>query len=85
MPLLLATEKIDWGPKPFRYLNTWFSHPQFKKMVEGKWKSMGNTDFAEKLKSLKGPLRKWNSEVFGDIDHTISKLEEELAVVDRSL
>ena len=48
-------------------------------------KKYGEYRFAEKLKSLKGPLRKWNSEVFGDIDHTISKLEEELAVVDRSL
>ena len=54
-------------------------------MAEGEWKRMGDSDFSKKLKSLKGPLRKWNSEVFGDIDHTISKLEVELAVVDRSL
>ena len=33
----------------------------------------------EKLQKLKGPLKRWNKDVLGHIDSTISKFEKELA------
>jgi len=36
----------------------------------------------QKLKKLKAPLRKWNREVFGNIDTKIQALQKELASID---
>lgn len=38
--------------------------------------------FKEKLKLLKGELRKWNKEVFGDVDLSIEKIVEEMNILD---
>lgn len=27
----------DWGPKPFRFINSWISHPEFKQFIKQKW------------------------------------------------
>lgn len=71
-------EKINWGPRPFRTLDVWFSNPNFVKMVEGEWKMLENVPLHTKLKRLKIPLKKWNKEVFGDIDRKVEQLEAEI-------
>ncbi|GKV03502.1 hypothetical protein SLEP1_g15791 [Rubroshorea leprosula] len=38
--VILKTSNADWGPKPFRVLNAWQQHPDFKNAVEGKWRKM---------------------------------------------
>lgn len=40
---------------------------------------MGSGNLVEKLSNLKSPIRKWNREVFGIIDHRINTLESEIA------
>lgn len=42
----------------------------------------GRLMFKEKLKLLKGELRKWNKEVFGDVDLSIEKIVEEMNILD---
>ena len=37
------------------------------------------------MRGLKGLFRKWNKEVFGNIDQSIARLEDEIAVVDKKL
>lgn len=54
-------------------------------MIDHKWKNLGNFDLFEKLKKLKVPIRKWNKEMFGDIDNNIAKLENELTMVENRL
>ena len=54
-------------------------------MIDHKWKNLGNSDLFEKLKRLKVPIRKWNKEMFGDIDNNIAKLENELTMVENRL
>ena len=39
--LLLETVKDDWGPKPFRSIDTWFSHLVFIKKVREEWSHLG--------------------------------------------
>ena len=34
---------------------------------------------------MKGPIRRWNNEAFGNIDKAIKKFEEETAKVEQSL
>ncbi|KAK4710274.1 hypothetical protein R3W88_004787 [Solanum pinnatisectum] len=66
--------------RPFKFLNFWTKHPQFKKLIEDNWK----VDFAgspflvfqAKIKQCKGALSKWSKEVFGDIFRKIATLED---------
>lgn len=37
-PLILETKSVDWGAKPFRFINAWLTHPDFKSFVENAWK-----------------------------------------------
>lgn len=30
---------MDWGPKPFRFINTWTSHHEFKEVLSNCWRS----------------------------------------------
>ena len=76
-PILLSLDKQVRESRPFRNLDTWFSHPGFLKMVKEQWKKLGNMPPTKKLKALHQPIRKWNKDCFGNIDSNINKLEEE--------
>ncbi|XP_057808850.1 uncharacterized protein LOC131023324 [Salvia miltiorrhiza] len=65
-PILMETKVVDWGPKPFRFINAWMNHPNFDKIVEDSWQKSGISGwscfvFKEKLKRLKEDLKRWNS------------------------
>ena len=79
--LLVKSEDVNWGPKPFRSIDAWFSHPGFLKFVEDEWKSCEEFGIMEKLRRLKQPLKKWNCDVFGHIDQNIKILEREIEEV----
>jgi len=60
---------VDWGPKPFKELDSWSCDPRFVNFVEQAWETIeinGRVDFVlkEKLKALKGELRRWNKGMF---------------------
>ncbi|CAL5361639.1 unnamed protein product [Camellia sinensis] len=81
--VLLMEDGRDWGPKPFRFINAWTSHPQFKKEVEKVWEEVQIQGWASfrimiKLKRLRAYLRRWNMEVFGNIDDLLKQAEDEL-------
>ena len=70
--IVVKSVEKDWGPKPFRSIDAWFSERGFREMVKGKWLSYpteGNAlvTFKEKLKRLKGDFKIWNRDVFGNI------------------
>ena len=52
-------------------------------MVQQEWRSLGAVSIVEKLRNLKAPLRKWNRDVFGNIDTNICKFEKELGEAER--
>lgn len=77
-PLLLRISYQNWGPKPFRFLNCWFDDKRFRGFVEKTWhetKIEGRGAFVlmEKLKVMKTNLKKWNLEVFGDVNRKKKK------------
>ncbi|KAL8512922.1 hypothetical protein ACS0TY_019182 [Phlomoides rotata] len=87
-PIYMESAIKNWGPRPFRFINTWVKHPQFKHFFESKWCSYqvhGWTAFRlkEKLKSLRNDLKVWNREVFGQIDQNISEKQREIETWDR--
>lgn len=86
-PVIMETKVVDWGPKPFRFINVWCSHPEFKKIVENAWKSDEFDGWfgyrvKEKLKRVKDELKKWNRESFGNIDNKVDKLKQEIHELD---
>ncbi|VFQ94511.1 unnamed protein product [Cuscuta campestris] len=77
-PVLLICSKAPLGgPKPFRFLDAWLNHPTFLKMVSNYWDKTSNhggmAGLVMKLKGLKGQMKEWNSNTFGNI---INKLKE---------
>ena len=84
-PITLELEDNRSSPKPFRCLDAWFSHPDFTKMVKQEWQTMGSISLIEKFRNLRLPLRRWNKDVFGNIDTNIAKFEKELGVAELEL
>ncbi|GKV46638.1 hypothetical protein SLEP1_g53612 [Rubroshorea leprosula] len=75
------------GPKPFRVLDAWQQHPQFKKVVEDKWKDLKVEGYAgyrckQKLKWLKEFLKGWNKEVFGNMESEFQNVAHKVAQID---
>ena len=71
-PILLDGGGIRSEPSPFRFENMWLKAEGFKDLLKGWWQGLsfkGSTSFilAEKLKGLKGKLKVWNKEVFGNV------------------
>ena len=70
-PVILDSSPPSWGPTPFRFENMWLHHNSFPS-VFARWWNVFNPSgwegykFMKKLKLIKGQLKKWNMEVFGD-------------------
>ncbi|XP_028078134.1 uncharacterized protein LOC114280021 [Camellia sinensis] len=82
-PVIIMTDERDWGPKPFRCINAWSLHPNFVVAVKTAWDNCQVSGWAsyrimKKLGHLRGQLRIWNSEVFGNVDENRKKDEDEL-------
>ena len=76
---------MDWAPKPFRSLDSWFSHEGLIKIVKKKWRSLGYIQISEKFKALRKPLREWNKMVFRNIDDKIKSLEVEIMKINEKV
>ena len=67
---------------PFRFENMWLKDEGFVERVQSWWGSynvLGAPNFflANKLKLLKNDLKKWNVEVFGNVENRVKKLWQE--------
>ena len=71
-PLILDTSPPKWGPTPFRFENAWMEHKHFGRDFENWWKEIPlegweGYKWMKNLQRIKTHLKKWNSEVFGDM------------------
>lgn len=69
----INTSNMDWGPKSFKVLMCWYEHKEFKTFIHKEWNSIeikGSPNFIikEKLKFLRGRLRRWNLNVLGKLE-----------------
>lgn len=85
--IILQSTQTDWGPTPFRFIEAWLSHPQFREVVADSWREGGIDGwgcfiFKEKLKRLKDHLKSWNRDHFGRLDHKISQSREVIKSLD---
>ncbi|XP_015953222.1 uncharacterized protein LOC107477679 [Arachis duranensis] len=77
-PLIVEGRKLRGGPRPFRSLDSWFTHDGFLRMVKEEWRGLGELQFLDKLKALTGPLGRWHKANFGEMDKKILLFEEEI-------
>ncbi|XP_028066189.1 uncharacterized protein LOC114269125 [Camellia sinensis] len=86
-PILLMVDNRDWGPKPFRFLNAWTSHPKFLNVVKRAWNQSVHLGWAGhrifmKLKDVKSALKQWNIEEFGDQNEKLISIGNQLHTLD---
>jgi len=85
--LVIKSVEKDWGPKPFRTIDAWLTEKGFLEMVKDRWLSYSGqgcsfTKAKDKLKRLKGDLKEWNRDVFGNIETTKKRILQETEVLD---
>ena len=83
-PIVLEGGSFQRGRRPFRFENIWLKDEGFVERVRSWWDSyniLGAPSFvlANKLKFLKNDLKKWNVEVFGNVEDWVRKLWQELS------
>ncbi|KAK8586192.1 hypothetical protein V6N13_130714 [Hibiscus sabdariffa] len=64
-PVNLSSGVVDWGPKPFRFLNCWLERHGHVQIMEYEWRRITETasssiSFVDKLRSLKAFLKVLN-------------------------
>ncbi|XP_016199495.1 uncharacterized protein LOC107640492 [Arachis ipaensis] len=81
-PMIVKDTRLRCGPRPFRSLDSWFTHEGFLKLIKEEWRELGERQFTDKLKALTIPLGRWHRDNFGGMDKKIMKFEEEIKKVD---
>jgi hypothetical protein len=85
-PILLTRGGIQNGKHSFKFENIWLKEEGFEDKVRDWWGSFfeGSPSFvlAKKLQALKGEIKKWNREVFGDVGTRNKAWAEELELLD---
>lgn len=72
---------LDSNPRrrPFRFEAMWLKHESFQDMLKASWDSRLSTP--EALNRLRGKLRKWNRDVFGNVNTKKAELLQEINAV----
>ncbi|XP_068485324.1 uncharacterized protein [Phaseolus vulgaris] len=85
--LVVKSVDKDWGPKPFKTIDAWLSEKGFMKMVKDRWSAypaQGNSfmKVKDKLKWLKGDLKVWNRDTFGNMETKKKRILQEIEDLD---
>ena len=77
--------------RPFRFEEFWLTHPGFEKLVSTTWLNfnpIGGTHmsrFQQKLKHIKGVIKKWNHNTFGNIFQAQATLNAEMKTIQQKI
>jgi hypothetical protein len=86
-PIMLTRGDLHYGKRSFKFENMWLKEEGFVDKVRDWWGSFsfdGTPSFvlAKKLQALKGKIKEWNSEVFGDVGVRNKAWAEEVQLLD---
>ncbi|GKV27606.1 hypothetical protein SLEP1_g36762 [Rubroshorea leprosula] len=86
-PVLLKNERVDWGPKPFKFFDAWLQVPGCKELIRNTWNSTAvegwyGFKLKEKLKSVKIALKEWSRNSVTEMDRKIIEAERVIAQMD---
>jgi hypothetical protein len=87
-PIILMRGCVQNGKSAFKFENMWLKEEGFVDKVKSWWSSFsfaGSPSFilAKKLRALKGEIKRWNREVFGNVGVRNKAWAEELESLDR--
>jgi hypothetical protein len=87
-PIILMRGCVQNGKSAFKFENMWLKEEGFVDKVNSWWSSlsfMGSPSFIldKKLSALKGEIKRWNREVFGNVGVRNKAWAEELESLDR--
>jgi hypothetical protein len=86
-PIVLVSRGRKEGRKPFKFENMWLKEEGFVERVRGWWavyQFQGTPSFvlSKKLRALKGDIKTWNKNVFGNIGALVKEKVEELKILE---
>jgi hypothetical protein len=87
-PIILMRGCLQNGKSSFKFENMWLKEEGFVDKVRSWWSSfsfMGSPSFilAKKLRALKGEIKRWNREAFGNVGARNKAWAEEVEELDR--
>ncbi|XP_058211519.1 uncharacterized protein LOC131323689 [Rhododendron vialii] len=82
-PIMLSDASKDWGPKPFRFINAWFSNPKCEQIIKEVWENgscyrWAGVRIMQKLREVKEKVKIWNSSDFCNIVTKMDDLKKKL-------
>lgn len=82
--LVLFSNTVDWGPKPVKIFDIWYTNIDCRNLVQTKLQELQrlNIPLQTKLRLLRKGIQKWNVRYNGQCATMIRKLEEELKIAD---
>lgn len=85
-PILLTTTHRQKGPPYtwFRFLESWFLHPKFLKVVETFWNREPN-NLGDQMERLRTELMEWSRRTFGNISLRKHRCRQRLLGIQRTL
>jgi hypothetical protein len=88
-PILLVGGCLQSGKRSFKFENMWLKEEGFVEKVRNWWgffSFLGSSSFvlAKKLRALKGEIKRWNLEEFGNVEARNKAWTEELKLLDRT-
>lgn len=86
-PIMMKTDCEDFGPRPFRFFNSWMYHMGFHEVVLRAWvefRGFGCADsfMAAKLRFLKAGIKEWHDSNFAKENGELIKCRSKLAQID---
>ncbi|KAK4282627.1 hypothetical protein QN277_013982 [Acacia crassicarpa] len=80
-PLLLSArnQAQGWSDRPFRFMATWLDHPGFGKLMDDNWHT--DTEIKLMLAEFTPHLKKWNKDIYGNINNRKRQLSDRIANV----
>ncbi|GKV16979.1 hypothetical protein SLEP1_g27539 [Rubroshorea leprosula] len=86
-PILLKHQTIEWGPKPFRFFDSWLEQEGCSKLIKEVWNDTQIQGWAgfrlkEKLKTTKEALKKWSKNLIPTLDIRINNATSDIAKID---
>ncbi|GKB15146.1 transposon TX1, partial [Tanacetum coccineum] len=81
-PIFLKDMDLDFGPKPFRFFDTWLEEKDIGQVVAGAWEkevrsSRPDCRFRDKLKNVKMEVKMWSRKRFGVFTENIVEHRKE--------
>ncbi|KAL4273592.1 hypothetical protein GQ457_13G018880 [Hibiscus cannabinus] len=84
-PLLISLVDDSGIPstRPFRFIDAWKTHPQFRDILGSVWDS--NNDFGSLVTEFKTKVVCWNKDVFGHIGKRKKRIKARLRGIEKAL